>query len=82
MPQKFARLSTLSLERFRTSSKFNDRPAAADIAFCLTAYTNGMEEIRIEQALQDDYLSRRPSLSKRASYIRKTMTKAREWASR
>jgi hypothetical protein len=44
-------LSTLSLERFRTSSKYNDRPAAADIAFCVAAYANGMNEIRVERAL-------------------------------
>jgi hypothetical protein len=81
-PQRGPRLSTLSLERFRTSSKYNDRPAAADIAFCVAAYANGMEEVRIERALEDDYLSRDPSLSKRAAYIRRTMTKARDWASR
>ena len=76
------RLSTLSLERFRTSSKYQDRPAAADIAFCVAAYASGMDEGRIERALQDDYLSRDPSPSKRASYIRRTMTKAADWASR
>jgi hypothetical protein len=81
-PQRGARLSNLSLERFRTSSKYNDRPAAADIAFCVAAYANGMEEMRIERALEDDYLSRDPSPSKRAAYIRRTMTKARDWASR
>ena len=81
-PQRGARLSTLSLERFRTSAKYNDRPAAADIAFCVVAYANGMDEARIERALEDDYLSRDPSPSKRASYIRRTMTKARDWANR
>ena len=81
-PQRGPRLSTLSLERFRTSSKYQDRPAAADIAFCVAAYANGMDEDRIERALEDDYLSRDPSPSKRASYIRRTMTKARDWASR
>ncbi|AFL89278.1 hypothetical protein Terro_3046 [Terriglobus roseus DSM 18391] len=81
-PQKGPRLTTLSLERFRTSSKYQDRPAAADIAFCVAAYANGMDEARIERALEDDYLSRDPSPSKRASYIRRTMTKAREWAER
>jgi hypothetical protein len=81
-PQRGARLSNLSLERFRTSSKYNDRPAAADIAFCVAAYANGMEEMRIERALEDDYLSRDPSSSKRASYIRRTMAKARDWANR
>jgi hypothetical protein len=70
------------LERFRISSKYNDRLAAADIAFCVAAYANGMDEIRIEHALEDNYLSRDPSPSKRAAYIRRTMTKARDWASR
>ncbi len=81
-PQRGPRLSTLSLERFRISSKYQDRPAAADIAFCVAAYANGMDETRIERALKDDYLSRDPNPSKRASYIRRTMTKARDWASR
>lgn len=49
-------------ERFRISSKYNDRPAA-DIAFCVAAYANGMDEARIELALEDDYLSRDPSTS-------------------
>ena len=81
-PQRGPRLSTLSLERFRTSTKYQDRPAAADIAFCVAAYAVGMDEAGIERALEDDYLSRDPSPSKRASYIRRTMTKARDWASR
>ena len=81
-PQRDPRLSSLSLERFRTSSKYQDRPAAADIAFCVAAYANGMDRARIERALEDDYLSRDPSPSKRAAYIRRTMTKARDWASR
>ncbi|WP_348641438.1 DNA-primase RepB domain-containing protein [Granulicella aggregans] len=81
-PRRGTRFSSLSLERFRTSSKYNDRPAAADIAFCVAAYANGMDEARIALALEDDYLSRDPSPSKRASYIRRTMTKARDWALR
>jgi hypothetical protein len=81
-PQRGPRSSILSLEQFRTSSKYNDRPAAADIAFCVAAYANGMEEIRIERALEDDYLSRNPSPSKRAAYIRRTMAKARDWTNR
>lgn len=81
-PQRGGRLSSLSLERFRTSSKYQDRPAAADIAFCVAAFAYGMSEDRIERALEDDYLSRDPSPSKRASYIRRTMTKARDWANR
>jgi hypothetical protein len=81
-PQRGPRLSILSLERFRTSTKYRDRPAAADIAFCVAAYANGMTEDRIEHALEDDYLSRDPSPSKRAAYIRRTMEKARRWAER
>ena len=72
----------LSLERFRTSSKYQNRPAAADIAFCVAAYTNGMSEDQIERALEEDYLSRDPSPAKRNAYIRRTMTKARDWTSR
>jgi hypothetical protein len=72
----------LSLERFRTSIKYQDRPAAADIAFCVAAYANGMIENRIERALEDDYLSRDPSPTKRAAYIRRTMEKARRWTGR
>jgi|SRR5580704_2019669 len=81
-PQRGPRLSNLSLEQFRTSAKYLDRPAAADIAFCIAAYANGMTEDRIERALDDDYLSRDPSPSKRAAYIRRTMEKARRWAER
>ena len=81
-PQRGPRLSNLSLERFRTSTKYPDRPAAADLAFCVAAYANGMTEDRIERALEDDYLSRDPSTSKRAAYIRRTMEKARRWVER
>jgi hypothetical protein len=81
-PQRGRRLSNLSLERFRTSIRYQDRPAAADIAFCVAAYANGMNQDRIEHALEDDYLSSDPSPSKRAAYIRRTMEKARRWAER
>ena len=54
-----------SLERFRASSRYQDRPAAADIAFCVAAYASGMDEAQIERALGDDYLSCDPSTSKR-----------------
>jgi RepB DNA-primase from phage plasmid len=81
-PRRGPRLSNLSIERFRTSTKYQDRPAAADIAFCVAAYANGMAEDRIERTLEDDYLSRDPSPSKRAAYIRRTMEKARRWAER
>jgi hypothetical protein len=41
-PQRGPRLLNLSLERFRTSIKYQDRAAAADIAFSVAAYANGM----------------------------------------
>ena len=41
-----------------------------------------MTENRIERAHEDDYLSRDPSISKPAAYIRRTMEKARRWAER
>jgi hypothetical protein len=53
-PERGPRLSNLSLERFRTSTKYHDRPAAADIALCVAAYANGMTEDRIERALEGD----------------------------
>ena len=81
-PQRGPRLSNLSLERFRMSIKYQDRPAAADIAFCVAAYANGMTDDRIERALKDNYLSRDPSPTKRAAYIRRTMEKARRWTGR
>lgn len=37
-PRRGPRLSNLSLERFRSSARYRDRPAAADIAFCVAAF--------------------------------------------
>ena len=68
-----------SLERFRTHHRYHDRPAAADIAFCVAAFASGMPEDNMVRALEDDYLSRDPSPSKRAAYIRRTINKARDW---
>src|SRR6202789_4565659 len=79
-PQRGPRLSNVTLERFRTSGKYRDRPAAADIAFCVAAYANGMTQDQIERALDDEYLSRDPNPSKKTAYIRRTMEKARRWA--
>ena len=81
-PHRRPSLSNLSVERFRTSTKYKDRAAAADIAFCVAAYANGMTEHQIERALEDDYLSRDPSPSRRAAYIQRTMEKARRWVER
>jgi hypothetical protein len=81
-PYSGRRLSDLSLEHFRNSSKYKNRPAAADIAFCVAALGNGMPQDQVERALEDDYLSRDPSPSKRAAYIRQTIEKARRWIER
>ena len=81
-PDSGRRLSDLSLERFRTSSKYHDRPAAADLAFCVAALGNGMPQDQVERALESDYLSRDPSPSKRAAYIRRTIEKASNWTGR
>jgi hypothetical protein len=74
--------SCLSLERFRNAAKFHDRPAAADIAFCVAAISLRMPDDAIAAALDTNYLSRDPCPSRRAAYIRRTMTKARAWAKR
>jgi hypothetical protein len=74
--------SCLSLERFRTAAKFHDRPAAADIAFCVAAISLRMPDDAIAAALETNYLSSDPNPSRRAAYIRRTMAKARSWAQR
>ncbi len=51
-PLKGPRFPNLSLERFRASTKYSDRPAAADIAFCVAAYANGMNEARLNVPLK------------------------------
>ena len=74
--------SRLSLERFRNATKYHDRPAAADIAFCVAAYSLAMPEDAIASTLESQYLSSDPSPSRRAAYIQRTMAKARSWAQR
>jgi hypothetical protein len=71
------RLSQLSLERFRASSRYTGRPAAADIAFCIVAYSLAMPEDTIANILSSEYLSRDPNPRRKAAYIERTLTKAR-----
>ena len=78
-PHTGARYSNLSVERFRALPKYHDRPAAADMAFCISALSLEMPEDTIMRALEDDYLSRDPNPSRRTSYIRRTLSKARSW---
>ena len=79
-PHTGARYSKLSVERFRALPRYRDRPAAADMAFCISALSLDMPEDAIMHALEDDYLSRDPNPSRRAAYIRRTLSKARSWA--
>ena len=79
-PPTGARYSKLSVERFRALPRYHDRPAAADMAFCISALSLDMPEDAIMRALDDDYLSRDPNPSRRAAYIRRTLSKARTWA--
>jgi hypothetical protein len=74
--------SWLSLERFRNAPKFHDRPAAADLAFCVAALSLRMPEDTIATTLNSLYLSRDPNPSRKAAYIKRTMAKARSWAQR
>jgi hypothetical protein len=76
------RYSHLSLERFRTAPKYHDRPTAADIAFCVAAYTLGMPDDAMASTLDSEYLSRDPNPTRKAAYIQRTMAKARLWANR
>ncbi|UWZ85129.1 RepB family DNA primase [Occallatibacter riparius] len=79
-PHAGRRYLNLSVERFRALPRYHDRPAAADIAFCISALSLEMPEDAIMRALEDDYLSRDLNPSRRAAYIRRTLLKARAWA--
>ena len=48
----------ITLARFRTSPRYGDRPAAADMAFSIAAFAQGWSEADIAAALRRDYLSR------------------------
>lgn len=73
------RATPLALSRFRAAAKYEGRPAAADMAFSISALASGWTESEIADALASEYLSRNPSQSQRAAYIRRTTTKAMLW---
>ena len=75
------RASNLCLARFRTAPKYQGRPAAADMAFSIAAFASGWSQSRIADALASEYLSRDPSPSRQAAYVRRTTAKALLWAS-
>ena len=74
------RALNLSLVRFRTAPKYRGRPAAADMAFSIAALANGWSQNQVADALAAEYVSRNPSLPRRAAYVRRTTAKALLWA--
>ena len=70
----------LTLARFRTSTRYAGRPAAADMAFCIAACAQGWSEPDIAAALSRESLSRDTNHSRQAAYIRRTLSKAILWA--
>jgi hypothetical protein len=77
-PTRFAASVTLSC--FRTSPRYIGRPAAADMAFCIAACSQGWSESHIAAELSHAYLSRDTNRIRQAAYIRRTITKALRWA--
>ena len=71
--------ATVTLSRFRSSPNYHGRPAAADMAFCIAAVAQGWTESDIAAALSREYLSRNPSRTIQAAYIRRTLAKAMRW---
>src|ERR1700691_3696416 len=63
----------LSLEKFPPATKLPHRPAAAEIAFCVAAYSLGMPDDAMASALDSEYLSRDPNPARKAAYIQRTM---------
>ena len=74
------RAVNLCLARFRTASKYQGRPAAADMAFSIAALANGWSQTQVADVLASEYLSRDPSPSRRAAYVRRTTAKALLWS--
>ena len=70
----------VSLGRFRTSQRYFERPAAADMAFCIAACSQGWATSDIAAELSRCYLSSDTNRSRRAAYINRTVTKALRWA--
>ena len=60
--------------------KYAGRPAAADMAFCIAAFSTGWSQSQVAAALAAEYLSRNPSQARRNAYIRRTTNKAMLWA--
>jgi len=72
--------SPITLSRFRKSPRYQGRPAAADMAFCIAACSQGWSKSDIAAALSREYLSRDTDRTRQAAYIRRTLSKALRWA--
>lgn len=72
--------ASVTLSRFRLSPRYQGRAAAADMAFCIAACSQGWSESDIAAALIRDYLSSSANRSRQAAYIRRTVDKALMWA--
>ena len=77
-PPRF--LAPVSLARFRTFQRYLNRPAAADMAFCIAACSQGWATSDIAAELSRCYLSSDTNRSRKAAYINRTITKALRWA--
>ena len=77
-PHRF--LASVSLTRFRTSQRYRGRPAAADMAFCIAACSQGWAASDVAAELSRCYLSRDANRDRKAAYINRTVTKALRWA--
>ena len=73
---------SLTLARFRSASRYAGQPAAADMAFAITAYAHGWSDDAISAELATNYLSRGQSRRRRDMYIQRTLTKALQWVSK
>ena len=71
--QEVHRTHGCPLSDLRNAGKFHDRPAAADIAFCVAAFSLRMPEDSIATTLDSLYLSRDPNPSRKSAYIKRTM---------
>ena len=70
----------VALSRFRRSSRYAGRPAAADMAFCIAACAQGWCKSDVAAELSHHYLSRDTNRNRQMAYINRTITKAFRWA--
>lgn len=72
----------LTLAHFRDAQRYAAQPAAADMAFAIAAYAHGWSDSDIAAELAANYLYRDNNQKRRDAYLRRTLTKAAQWARR